>query len=145
MSLGSEKQQIRFDGHSTRLDSVVEDADTFGPNLCYKKSIQILILFGGFDFAGIYVLSQPTFGNVKLPYYKKLLQSDLFTDFPKMVLPSSEPRLDDAIEKLKNMIHNDGQSSSKVSFEFSSNPVKNLHFIILIFSSVASLDRKETF
>ena len=62
-----------------------------------------------------------------------------------MVPPSSEPRLDDAIEKLKNMIHNDGQSSSKVSFEFSSNPVKNLHFIILIFSSVASLDRKETF
>ena len=32
MSLGSEKQQIRFDGHSARLDSVVEDADTFGPN-----------------------------------------------------------------------------------------------------------------
>jgi len=30
-----------------------------------------------------------------------------------MVPPSSEPRLDDAIEKLKNMIHNDGQSSSK--------------------------------
>ena len=32
MSLGSEKQQIRFDGHSTRLDSVLEDADTLGPN-----------------------------------------------------------------------------------------------------------------
>ena len=52
MSLGSEKQLFSFDGHSTRLDSVKEDADTFGPNLCYK-SIQKLILFGGFGCTGI--------------------------------------------------------------------------------------------
>ena len=108
------------------------------------KSIQILILFGGFDFAWINSLNQ-ALEMWSFPSHEKILQSDLFTDFPKMVPPSSEPRLDDAIEKLKNMIHNDGQSSPKVSFEFSSNPVKNLHFIILIFSSVASLDRKETF
>ena len=81
---------------------------------------------------------------MKLPLYKKLLQSDLFTDFPKMVPPSSEPRLDDAIEKLKNMIHNDGQSSSKVSFEFSFKSSQKLAFYHSS-SSVASLARKETF
>ena len=59
MSLGSEKQQIRFDGHSTRLDSFLEDADTLGPNSMLHKSIQILILFGVFDFAGINSLNQP--------------------------------------------------------------------------------------